>query len=428
MNHTSTSLTLRSNGSSQPLPSSPNVFDPTVPEDGVEVADASERSLREKLSQHLPSRALVVAAARDSFAEVLSDELLDHLIDRSMAINESVERILHERLKLGFECYLAMRTIEDAYVQSYGNNSKTLKRASKDGYTYLQRLHHIGETTVRSHIRGYQKFHDNADAVEFLRLSDMHALLSDSIGDDIIQTIIEARKNDPKMTNRDVKRLIATLTSAHEHMEVKDQEYKALNDNYGTLMADFDALQTDARTMKEEHEKLKVRLSEEAEATGRVRNELALSSQTTTALHQELSTVQKQLDATRRELTETRSKPPARETSGVKEDVKQMEAQYGVLLKRSNDLDEEIAAKQEQARAMEEKLAQANAELEAARRLDAQVDGLVADFSTFVQRYHSAQLIFTAGGNAAQYRPLFEALADLVGKFHSEIVAATKAP
>ncbi len=43
------------------------------------------------------------------------------------------------------------------------------------------------------------------------------------------------------------------------------------------------------------------------------------------------------------------------------------------------------------------------------------------------QDYHSAQLLATAHGLPTRFTPLFQALADLVGKFHGELQTAIRA-
>jgi hypothetical protein len=51
---------------------------------------------------------------------------------------------------------------------------------------------------------------------------------------------------------------------------------------------------------------------------------------------------------------------------------------------------------------------------------------VVQQFGAFVQEYHSAQLLITADGDHQRYTGLLGGLTDLVGKFHRELVAATK--
>ncbi|MEK6291457.1 MAG: hypothetical protein V4793_08725 [Paraburkholderia tropica] len=55
------------------------------------------------------------------------------------------------------------------------------------------------------------------------------------------------------------------------------------------------------------------------------------------------------------------------------------------------------------------------------------MNALVVEFGQVAQRYTSVQLLCIAEGKLQRYAPMFNALADIVGKFHTEIVAASKA-
>jgi hypothetical protein len=64
------------------------------------------------------------------------------------------------------------------------------------------------------------------------------------------------------------------------------------------------------------------------------------------------------------------------------------------------------------------------AQLEATERLEQQVSGLIESFASFTQQYHTAQLMVTADGHPERFRAIFQALVDIVGKFHTELSAA----
>jgi chromosome segregation ATPase len=159
-------------------------------------------------------------------------------------------------------------------------------------------------------------------------------------------------------------------------------------------------------------------------AGDRLRNELALVGQSKNALHQQVHELQQQLDDARAQAQELRSRPPANDDPKVKEDLRRMNEQFGQLMKQSQELDNQIAARTEEAARIEAQLKANAAALEASRRLDEEMNELVRLFGEFVQQYHSAQLLCTADGNPGRFAPVFEALADLVGKFHTEITAA----
>jgi len=62
--------------------------------------------------------------------------------------------------------------------------------------------------TIKLHARCYEKFGDSGDAVVYLTLSDMQLLLPDSVDDDLIAHIVEARKFDPDLRREETRKIM----------------------------------------------------------------------------------------------------------------------------------------------------------------------------------------------------------------------------
>ncbi|MGF6472621.1 hypothetical protein [Paraburkholderia youngii] len=52
---------------------------------------------------------------------------------------------------------------------------------------------------------------------------------------------------------------------------------------------------------------------------------------------------------------------------------------------------------------------------------------MVERFGSFIQEFHSVQLLVTADGSLGRFKGLLTGLADLTGKFHGELLAAARA-
>lgn len=309
-------------------------FDPSVPEDGVALPE-DERELRDLYNRHLPSAADIAVTARDAFGDKLPEELLQNVMHCSTEINESVRRIMHAHMELGFQFGVVLRTIHTAYIASYGDSSMTQKRATDDTYAYIEKLHRISGAKIRLHLKAYARFNDNSDAVEFLRLTDMQYLVGADIGDDIVDAIIEKRKDDPEMSTRTVRELIAILRQQKDRIAADKEQLESVNDEYAGLLEQFNSASGETNRLRHEIEQLRSQQTTAQESTDRLRNELALSSQSTNALHRQLHETQQQLDAARRELGDQRARKPEMEDPQVKEDLKRLETQYADLLSRS---------------------------------------------------------------------------------------------
>ncbi|WP_321936223.1 hypothetical protein [Paraburkholderia sp. J8-2] len=403
-----------------------SLFDPSIPEDGVALPD-DDTGIGDIYNTHLPSAADIAIAAREAFGDKLPEDALQNLMQTSAEINESVRRIMHEHMNLGFKFGEVIRHVQTNYICSYGNSEKTRERASRDAITYLNNLHGISKGKILLHLKAYARFHENTDAVEFLRLTDMQYLLASDVGEDIVAAIIEKKKGEPEMSTRTVRELIAIMRQQQERMAADKEELESVNDEYAGLLEQFNSAASETKRLRQEIEGLRLQQKTTQESTDLLRNELALSSQTSSALHQELHDTQEKLNVLRRELTQQAARKPEMEDPQVKEDLKRLEDLYNELYAKKRELDGEIAEKKERCAHIEAQLQEGTAALEASRRLDEEMSALVKDFSTFAQRYNSAQLLCTADGNPARFKPLFQALGDLVGKFHIEINAALKA-
>ncbi|MCP3712267.1 hypothetical protein M3I54_35900 [Paraburkholderia sp. CNPSo 3274] len=407
--------------------SSGSLFDPSIPDDGVTLPDDETGISEDLYERHLPSDADIALAAREAFGDKLPEEVLQNLMQTSAEINESVRRIMHEHMNLGFKFGDVIRQVQTNYILTYGNSEKTVERANREAVAYLEKLHRISKGKILLHLKAYARFNENSDAVEFLRLTDMQYLLANDVGDDIVEQIIAKKKEDPEMSTRTVRELIALLRQQRDRIQADKEELASVNDEYAGLMEQFNTATSETNRLKQEIERLRLQQKSTQDATDRLRNELTLSSQSSSALHQQLHDTQEQLDTVRRENLALSARKPDMQDPQVKEDLKRLEDLYDELREKKRELDAEIEEKSERRAQLEAELEEGTAAVEAARRLDEEMTALVKDFSTFAQRYSSAQLLCTADGNPARFKPLFQALGDLVGKFHIEITAAVKA-
>ncbi|OBR54039.1 hypothetical protein [Paraburkholderia tropica] len=408
------------------LPPPDSDFDPTVPEDGVELPeDTSE--LQELYSRHLPSRAEIAAAARESFGTVLSEQALESVMHSSAEINESVRRIMHEHMNLGFRFAEIVRSVQDAYVIAYEDTPKTVNRATALALGYIEKLHQISSSKIRIHIGAYNKFHANAEAVEFLRLTDMQALLGHDIGDDIVEAIIEKRKDDPEMSTRAVKDLIKVLRQQTDELRTSKEQLESVSDEFSRTVEQLNIANAEGNRLRQQIEQVRLDQAAQQNTQDRLRNELSLVTNTSATLNQELRDMQQQRDAAIRAVEEARNRPPMKtEDKQTKEEIRQRDAELEQLIQKKRVIEAEIEEQESLAAGIRAKLEESQAALEASRKLEEEMSALVTDFSSLAQRYHSAQLLCTAEGNPKRFQAIFQALADLIGKFHLEISAAAK--
>jgi myosin heavy subunit len=401
-------------------------FDPTVPEEGVTVPEDTGGTI-DFVGSHLPSTTEIASAARETFGTSLPEELIQDLMRSSAEINESVRRIMHEHMALGFRFGEILRTVHRAYIANYGDSTKTLQRARGDAYFYIEKLHRFSHSKIRLHLDSYAKFHANSEAVEFLRQTDMQLLLGKDIGDEIVNAVIDARKANPEMSTREVKDLIAAYRHKQDELTATLEQVETLNNELAKLNSLYDLSRAEENRLNRDMEQMRIERTEARATTDRLRNELSLAGNSKNALHQELGDVQNQLAALRRERSQPQVSAPAAQNAEAEADLNRINEDFQRLMQESAELSKKIEAQRAEEAEVAARLQESEAALDMQRRVDEEMNALVVDFGEFVQKYHSAQLICTAAGKPEQYRPVFNALADVVGKFHTEIELARKA-
>lgn len=115
--------------------------------------------------------------------------------------------VLGQRLKMLIDMLTA------AHIRSARDNAWIRRSASKSAYDDVRRHFNFSHSKIRLYVHAYEKFHQNDDAVMYLRMTDMQLLLGHEIGDDIVNAVIQRRKDNPRLSTREVKALIIGMRS-----------------------------------------------------------------------------------------------------------------------------------------------------------------------------------------------------------------------
>ncbi|WP_028218369.1 hypothetical protein [Paraburkholderia oxyphila] len=264
------------------------------------------------------------------------------------------------------------------------------------------------------------------EVVEFLAETDMQSLLAKDLSDDILNAVIENRKAHHEMSTREAKLLIAAYRQMRNELAATKERVESVNNEMARLNALYDVSKAEELRLQREMEQTQVEQLKTQEANGCLSNELALVRGSCSALHLEISKTEKERDAARWEVAQMRKRPPKLDDAEARAQLRRINEQFGRKLAELQQLDDRIEALKAEEAAIGVKLREGKAALETRSRVDAQMNALWVDFGEFAQRYHSAQLLCTAEGNPERYQAIFDALADVVGKFHMGIVAASK--
>lgn len=404
------------------------LFDPTrldgaAPDDG-----AVEESLPPAFA-HIPDEREISSMARNIFGSELPEALIKTIVAESEEVAHSTRKILQEHMRIGGNFAHMMTRVINQKVAELGDLPTVRNRAKELVYDFLERLFRRKRSSVRLYIRCYEKFSTNSGAVAMLSHSDMSLLVGNDIGDDIVDAVIEAKRDNPDMSKRDVEKLIKDMRQAREQIAEKDTRIELVSNELANIVGQLDQAQLDNQRLAEEAERLRQHIERDKENAKSTLVDLADVNRQVSVLQQELANRERDLETRSRQLLEASGKVETKEVQvptvpeGYKNLQEAMEAELAQLKSTTSALEEKRA---ELARLEEQVAAQSEA-IEASQTLEKTMSGLVQRFGTFVQEYHSAQLMVTAGGSPARFVNLFSALADLVGKFHTELLAATRA-
>ena len=265
------------------------------------------------------------------------------------------------------------------------------------------------------------------EAVEFLSQTDVQSLLVKDLGDDIVNAVIEKCKAHPEMSTREVKLLIAAYRGARNELTATKEQVESVSNEIARLNALYEASKSEEQRLQREMEQTQLEQWKTREAMDRLRNELSLVAGSNNALHMHIRQTEEERDAARHEVSEMRKRQLKWDDAEARRMRRRIDEQIHGRMVEYQQLDEKIDALRAKEAAVSAKLREAEAALESRIRIDGQINALMADFGVFAQRYHSAQLLCVAEGNPERYKPIFDALADVVGQFRLEIVAASKA-
>jgi myosin heavy subunit len=346
------------------------------------------------------------------------------IAEEAEEVAHSTRKILLEHMRIGGSFYHIRTRIEGHFVSTFGDTTPVRRRAAELVYNFIEGTFHKKRDSVRLYIRCYERFSTNSGAVEMLSISDMQLLVNKS--DEVVEMVLDAKREKPDLSKRDIKKIIDEYEDRLAEKEsALSTVMSQLHETYGQLSdatSDNERLAAEAdrlnREVKDDREKLKKTLVDLAEA-----------ERATSGLQNTIANLERERDAMHRELKEAHEKVTIKEVEVevTPEHLRNLEA---AAQSRLNELSRLNAECDDAKKRLEELTAlrtRQEAELEQKVAVEKRVAGLVEHFGSFIQEFHSVQLLVTADGTLSRFKGLLTGLADLTGKFHGELQAAVRA-
>ncbi|NIE81903.1 MULTISPECIES: hypothetical protein [unclassified Burkholderia] len=397
-------------------------FNPTVPDNPT--SEGTDLDLPATFA-HVPDKLELSTAAREHFSE-LPETLVRNIIHETEEVAHSTRKILQEHMRIGGNFAHIHASVIGHYVSTMGDTRQVRNMAAEIVYAFLTKLFRKSKSSVSLYIRCYNKFSNNIGAVEILTISDMSLLVHNHIGDDIVGKVIDAKREDPTLTKSEVSALIATLK---EQIAGKDNSIEEATSQLATTVGRLDDAQREIDRLSAELTGVRQEQAREKTKAQETQVSLASTGRQVSTLQHTIATKEREIEQLTAEVSKLQSSPVKTEVpvptlpesytnlqDALKDKLAELEATCTQLEEAKGRLSDLEARGREH-----------QASIEAGEVLEKKIRGLIDSFSSFVQDYHSAQLLATADGNRARFKSLFEAFGDLIGKFHGEVMAAARA-
>jgi chromosome segregation ATPase len=256
----------------------------------------------------------------------------------------------------------------------------------------------------------------------------MQALIANDTPDELVDLVIQARKDDPDLSKNDVKKLIAGYNQARDQIRDRDDKLDAMTEELTNFADKLDEAKMENRRLVAERQALQQQIDRDRESADRTKVELASVSRSVNSLQVQIANQERDLETAHRELADARTavRVETREVPTVPGEFVTMEDAIKEQLVRLADVRNGLEAEEAKLAALEQQRKDEEAALGAARVIEKKFESTIAHFGEFASDFSTLQLLVTADGNPTRFRSMFDALTDLVGKFRDELLAATR--
>ncbi|MDQ7979985.1 hypothetical protein QYH69_22340 [Paraburkholderia sp. SARCC-3016] len=402
-------------------------FDPTRPEgnnDSRNDDNAIERELPLAFA-HVPSNEEIGLKVTEFFGgDEISDGLRASIAEEAEEVAHSTRKILLEHMRIGGSFYHIRTRIEGHYVSTFGDTTHVRRNAANRVYNFLEATFRKKRDSVRLYMRCYERFSTNAGAVEMLSISDMQLLVNKS--DEVVEKVLQAKRDKPDMGKRELKQIIEDYEA---RLMEKDSALETATSQLSEIYGQLDDAKNENQRLAEEARRLNMDVKADREKLKKTLVDLASAEQTASGLQSTIADLEREVTAKSRELAEAQAKVTIKEVQVevTPEHLRNLESVTKDRFEKLSRLTAECDAAKKRLEELAELKKKQEAEIEQKEAVEKRVAGLVERFGSFVQEYHSVQLLVTADGSIGRFKGLLTGLADLTGKFHGELQAAVRA-
>jgi uncharacterized protein YoxC len=409
---------------SNPVAAADDDFDPTRHEGDEGASNGIERELPLAFA-HVPSDDEISLKVNEFFGnDAISAALRASIAEEAEEVAHSTRKILLEHMRIGGSFYHIRTRVEGHFVNTYGDSRSVRSKAAELVYNFIEATFRKKRDSVRLYMRCYERFSTNSGAVEMLSISDMQLLVHKS--DEVVEMVLDAKRANSDLSKRDVKKII---NEYEDRLAEKDSALETVTSQLSEIYGQLDDAKSDNDRLTAEARRLNQDVEQDREKLRKTMVDLASAEQTASGLQSTIANLERDITAKTRELADAHAKVTIKEVEVevTPEHLRNLEAASKSRFDELSRLTAECETAQARLAELSELKKKQEAEIEQKEAVEKRVAGLVERFGSFVQEYHSVQLLVTADGSIGRFKGLLTGLADLTGKFHGELQAAVRA-
>jgi hypothetical protein len=371
----------------------------------------------------------VLVKTAHSVFETDNAEFTGNVVHAALQIKASRDRITRELILLGAHMYEIFNLAQTDHIARYGDTRAVRNRAARNAFDYIQQAFSLKRSSTRLYMNCYSKFSDNSDALDVLKISELSLLLKESITEEDVAVVVEARRADASMTRAEIKELIKSREQLRAQLRVKDDSLDAMETEVAASVGKASDLERENRRLQEEIQTLKRDQAARNEELAQVHSDGARRSTSMSAMQKTVSDLTDDISRLTAQIAQYELAGP-KEVEVEKIVVRMPEGIVNMEDAIRAKLDELAAAKEklsiaeEEYRSLEENKRTLRAEIDAGAKAQRQLEALLEDWSKFSANFTLTQLAVQADGDPSRYKPMFGALTETLRKFLSEIEAA----
>lgn len=356
-------------------------------------------------------------------------EFIGNVVHAALQIKASRDRITRELILLGAHMYEIFNLAQANQIAEHGDTRVVRNRAARNTFDYIQQVFNLKRSSTRLYMNCYSKFSDNSDALDVLKISELSLLLKESVTEEDVAVVVEARKADSTMTRAEIRELIKSREQLRTQLRVKEDGLDALEAEVATSVGKATDLERENRRLQDEIQTLKRDQATRNEELAQVHSDGARRSASMSAMQKTVSDLNDEISRLTAQIAQYELAGPKeieveRIVEKMPESIVNLEDTIRTKLDELAAAKEKLAIAAEEYRALEENKQALRAEIDAGAKAQRQLEGLLEDWSKFSANFTLTQLAVQADGDPSRYRPMFRALTETVGKFLSELEAA----